>query len=87
MTQSNKLNTAKENLSLSFVGLEKEIFNKISKIAKMDHPAANELMGIEAENNKLRIKNEKLEKSESQKKEIISQIQIDLSQIKKIIDQ
>jgi hypothetical protein len=82
-----KLNIAKEKLSKAFASLEKEIFDKISEVAKMDYPAEHELMGIEAENNKLRIKNEKLEKLSSQKKEIIRQIKIDLSQINKIIDQ
>ncbi|MFT6106090.1 MAG: hypothetical protein ACJA0S_000755 [Rickettsiales bacterium] len=82
-----KLNIAKENLSRAFSVLEKEIFDKISEVAKTDLPAEHALIGIEAQNNKLRIKNEKLEKSQSQKKEIIRQIKTDLSQIKKIIDQ
>jgi hypothetical protein len=44
-------------------------------------------MGIETQNNKLRIKNDQLEESKAQNKEIIHQIQMDFSQIKKIINQ
>ncbi|MFT5704057.1 MAG: hypothetical protein ACJAZX_001163 [Rickettsiales bacterium] len=82
-----KLEQAKENLSAAFGNLEKTIFDKIGEIRKLNNPSNRESMGIETQNNKLRIKNDQLEESKAQNKEIIHQIQMDFSQIKKIINQ
>ncbi len=98
----NNLTKAKENLTGAFEALEEAISNKINQVRKSSldvdesemrncydeiNTLQKDLAKLGMENEDLRIENEELQNLKSEMKVVAIQIQNDLSQIKKIINQ
>jgi len=96
-----KLNIAKEHLSRAFADLEGVILDKIKQAkttvvansgADKNNQEAinnfhNEINSLQKELAELGMENENLRNFKSQSKEVVSQVKINLAQIKKIINQ
>lgn len=95
-----KLSEAKENLSQAFADLESAILDKVNQaknlavansgMDKNNQEAINnlhnEINSLQKSLSELGIENEKLRNFKSNAGEVVSQIKIDLAQIKKIIN-
>ncbi len=96
----NKLNIAKEHLSRAFADLEGAILDKIKQVKTVSvvnsgadknnqetiNNFHNEINSLQKELAELGMENENLRNFKSQASEVVSQVKIDLAQIKKIIN-
>ncbi len=84
-----KLSQAKEHLSQAFMDLETAIFDKINQAKNLADNGleGNEINSLQETLAEIGLENEELKKFKFQAEEVVRQVKIDLSQIRKIINQ